>query len=130
MPLRALVYYKPSQHISKPAFEARTVPEIFAGESHKKVHVVLDYESLRTKTKGFGRQLQVHADELVTVELCAFPFFNAANASLEGGRGELPKIALPFEEGPPAPEVRKLWTEPFALRSCIRDAICGRNCAL
>ena len=36
--------------------------------------------------------------------------FNAANASLEGGSGELPKIALPFEEGAPKPEVRKRKT--------------------
>jgi len=102
VPLGALVYYKPSQHTSKPAFEARTVPGIFAGwrldsgYKHKKVHLVLDYENLRTKAKGFGRPVQVHADDLVIPDAFVFPLFNAANASLEGGSGELPKIALTY----------------------------------
>lgn len=116
VPLGALVYYKPSNHTSKPAFEARSVPGIFAGwrldsgYKHRKVHYVLDYESIRTKAKGFGRPLHIHADELVVPENLAFPLFNAAKASLEGGSRELPKIAMPFEEGAPQPEARKRKT--------------------
>ena len=69
--LGALVYYKPPQHASRPAFEARTVPGIFAGwrliagYKHRNVHLILDYKSLRAKAKGDGRPLQVHADENV-----------------------------------------------------------------
>lgn len=91
-------------------------PGVFAGwrldsgYKRKKVHLVLDYENLRTKAKGFGRPVQVHADELVIPDSFVFPLFNAAKASLEGGSGELPKIALPFEEGAPKPEVRKRKT--------------------
>ena len=54
VPLGALVYYKPSQHVSKPPVEPRTVPQRFAGwridsgYKHRKIQLVLDYESLRT----------------------------------------------------------------------------------
>ena len=110
VPLGALVYYKPANHTNKPAFEARTLPGIFAGWridsafKHRKVHLVLDYESVRTNAKGFGRPLQVHDAELVVPENLMFPLFQAEQAKLGGGSGVLPKIALPFEEGVPAPE--------------------------
>ena len=128
VPLGALVYYKPPSHTSKPAFEARTVPGIFAGwrldsgYKHKKVHLILDYESLRTKSKGFGRPLQVYADELVIPESLVFPLFNAAKELLEGGSGVLPKIAFPFEEGAPMPEARKRKTY-VTLERAIRFGI-------
>ena len=86
------MYYKPSQHTSKPAFEARTVPGIFAGwrldsgYKHKKVHLVLDYENLRTKAKGFGRPVQVHADELVIPDAFVFPRFQCCKRKF--GRGQ------------------------------------------
>jgi len=70
---------------------------------HRKVHLVLDYESVRTNAKGFGRPLQVHDAELVVPDNLMFPMFQAGQAKLGGGSGELPKIALPFEEGSQAP---------------------------
>ena len=60
--LGAVVYYKPSQHVSKPPFEPRTVPGIFAGwridsgYKHRKIQLVLAHESLRTKE----RMLKTH----------------------------------------------------------------------
>ena len=90
--LGALVYYKPAQHASRPAFEARSVPGIFAGwrldagYKHRNVHLILDYDSLRAKAKGYGRPLQAHADEIVVPETFVFPLFNAAKASLEGAQ--------------------------------------------
>ena len=103
VPLGALIYYKPPKHVDKPAFEARTVPGLFvgwrldSGYKHKKI----DYESVRLNAKGCGRPIQVHASEIVVPDSFVFPLFNAAKAKLEGGSGELPKIALPFEEGAP-----------------------------
>eukprot|EP00438_Fugacium_kawagutii_P025376 Skav223563 [mRNA] locus=scaffold34:198043:207130:- [translate_table: standard] len=112
IPLGTLVYYKPAKHNLKPAFEPRTVPGIFAGWRidagyvHKKVHYVLDYESLRTNAKGCGRPIQVHMDEIVVPDKIVFPMYEAAKARDEGGSGELPKIALPFEEGAPKTPAR------------------------
>ena len=57
-----------------------------------------------TNAKGFGRPLQVHDAELVVPENLMFPLFQAEQAKSGGGSGVLPKIALPFEEGVPAPE--------------------------
>ena len=90
VPLGALVYYKPPQHLNRPAFEARTLPGIFvgwridAGFKHRKVHLVLDYESVRTNAKGFGRPIQVHATELVVPEKHIFPLFQAEQSKIEG----------------------------------------------
>ena len=110
LPLGVLIYYKPAMHKEKPAFEPRTMPGIFAGWrmdsgfKHRKVHLILDYESLRLKSKGFGRPLQIHASEIVVPDEFIFPLFRAEQSKLEGGSGELPKIALPFDEGaPPTP---------------------------
>ena len=69
--LGALVYYKPPKHRELPAFDPRTCPGIFvgwrvdAGFAHRKVHLVLDKESLRTRVKGYGRPIQVYESELV-----------------------------------------------------------------
>jgi hypothetical protein len=112
VPLGALIYYKPPKHVDKPAFEARTVPGLFvgwrldSGYKHKK----MDYESVRLNAKGCGRPIQVHASKIVVPDSFVFPLFNAAKEKLEGGSGELPKIALPFEEGVPDPMVRKRRT--------------------
>eukprot|EP00438_Fugacium_kawagutii_P003567 Skav226536 [mRNA] locus=scaffold4831:171920:204024:- [translate_table: standard] len=81
-------------------------PRIDAGYVHKKVHYVLDYESLRTNAKGCGRPIQVHMDEIVVPDKIVFPMYEAAKARDEGGSGELPKIALPFEEGAPKTPAR------------------------
>ena len=111
IPLGSLVYYKPAQHTNRPAFEARTLPGIFVGWRidaafrHRKVHLVLNYENVRLKSKGFGNPIQVHESELVVPENPIFPLFQAEKAKLEGGSGDLPKIEIPFEEGkaPPTP---------------------------
>ena len=52
----------------------------------------------------FGRPLQVRDAELVVPENLMFPLFQAEQAKLGGGSGVLPKVALPFEEGVPAPQ--------------------------
>eukprot|EP00435_Cladocopium_sp_Y103_P033668 s1073_g8.t1 len=86
------------------------MPGIFAGWridsgfKHRKVHLILDYENLRLKSKVSGRPLQIHASEIVVPDEVIFPLFRAEQSRLEGGSGELPKIALPFDEGaPPTP---------------------------
>ena len=92
VPLGALIYYKRPQHLNRSAFEARTLPGIFvgwridAGFKHRKVHLVLDYESVRTNAKGFGRPIQVHATELVVPEKHIFPLFQAEQSKIEGSR--------------------------------------------
>ena len=81
VPLGALIYYKPPKHVDKPSFEARTVPGLFvgwrldSGYKRKKIHLVLDYESVRLNAKGCGRPIQVHAS-------FAFPLFNAAKSKV------------------------------------------------
>ena len=117
VPLGALVYYKPPGHANKPAFKPRTLPGIFVewrmdtGFKHRKIHLVLDYESARCKSKGFGKAIQVHETELVVPGHHAFPLYQAEQSQLEGGTGELTKIALPFGEGaPPTPgKVRRTY---------------------
>ena len=69
------------------------------GFKHRKINLALDYESVRCKSKGFGRPIQVHETELVVPEHHMFPLYQAEQSRLEGGTGELPKTALPFEEG-------------------------------
>ena len=126
VPLGALVYYKPPHHTSKPAFEARTLPGIFVGWridaafKHRKVHLVLDYESLRVKSKGYGRPVQVHASEIVVPENHMFPLFQAEQAKLEGSSGDLPKIALPFDEEPAPPTPARVRKTYVTLDRAIR----------
>ena len=55
---------------------------------HRKVHLVLDYESVRTNAKGFGRPLQVHDAELVVPDNLMCPMFQAEQAKLGGGSGD------------------------------------------
>ena len=113
IPLGALVYYKPPGHANKLAFEPRTLPGIFvgwrldAGFKHRKIHLVLDYENVRCKSKGFGRPSQAHEKELVVPEHHMFPLIKLSNHDLKGD----PKIALSFEEGaPPTPgRVRRTY---------------------
>ena len=58
IPFGALVYYKPPKHRELPSFSARTLPGIFvgwrvdSGFKHQNVHLVLDYDSIRTNAKG------------------------------------------------------------------------------
>ena len=107
VPLGALVYYKPSQHVSKPPFEPRTVPGIFSGwridsgYKHRKIQLVLDYESLRANKKGCGRPIQVHSSEIYVPENPIFPLCEAERAKLQGGEGKPPILHLPFDEGAP-----------------------------
>ena len=69
------------KHLDKLAFEARTVPGLFvgwrldSGYKRKKIHLVLDYESVRLNAKGCGRPIQVHAS-------FAFPLFHAAKSKV------------------------------------------------
>jgi hypothetical protein len=79
--LGILVNYKPFQYLNRPAFEARILPGIFMGWRidssfrHRKIYLMLDYESVRTNAKGFDRPIQVHANELVVPEKRIFPLF-------------------------------------------------------
>ena len=88
MPLGALIYHKPPKHVDKLAFEARTVPGLFvgwrldSGYKRKKIHLVLDYESVRLNAKGCGRLIQVHASEIVVPDSFVFPLFNAAKSKV------------------------------------------------
>jgi hypothetical protein len=91
IPLGALVYYTPPGHANKLAFEPRTLPGIVvgwrldAGFKHRKIHLVLDYENVRCKSKGFGRPSQAHEKELVVPEHHMFPLYQAEQSRLEGG---------------------------------------------
>ena len=101
IPLGALVYYKPPKHRELPAFSPRTFPGIFcgwrldSGYAHRKVHLVLDYENLRSRAKGFGRPIQVYASELVepTAGNFIFPLHEAKVAQLNLFQ---PTVTLPF----------------------------------
>ena len=122
VPLGALVYYKPAKHKSLPAFDPRTLPGIFCGwrighgYRFRGVHLVLDYESIRTNQKGCGRPIQVHEKELVVPDSFVFPLYeaNALNLASLSPTPLLLKIepgeSLPFETGAPDPEVRKRRT--------------------
>ena len=124
LPFGCLVYYKPPKHRELPAFEPRTLPGIFvgwridAGYAHKGVHYILDYESLRTNSKGCGRPIQVYQSELVdsTKENWVFPLFEANMSKLKlfSERMSLPKIepidSLPFEGTAPSSLARKRRT--------------------
>ena len=124
IPFGALVYYKPPKHRELPSFSARTLPGIFvgwrvdSGYKHRNVHLVLDYDSIRTNAKGYGRPIQVYSTELVELSdgNYIFPIFEAQVNKLNLFKPtlELPAIerrdALPFEEGAPAPIVRKRRT--------------------
>ena len=77
IPLGALVYDKPPKHRELPSFSARTLPGIFVG--HRNVHLVIDYDSIRTNAKGYGRPIQVYSTELVEPSdgKYMFPMFEA-----------------------------------------------------
>eukprot|EP00435_Cladocopium_sp_Y103_P060485 s1600_g22.t1 len=124
LPFGVLVYYKPPKHRELPAFEPRTMPGIFvgwrmdAGFKHRGIHYVLDYESLRTNSKGCGRPIQVYQSELVDPNdgNWVFPLYEAqvAKSQLFSEKPELPPLgtrdALPFEGDAPPPVVRKRRT--------------------
>ena len=122
VPLGALVYYKPAKHKDLPPFDPRTLPGIFCGWRidhgfrFRGIHLVLDYESLRTNQKGCGRPIQVHEKELVVPDSFVFPLYeaNALKLTSLSPKPSLPKIepgeSLPFEKGAPDPEVRKRRT--------------------
>ena len=122
VPLGALVYYKPAKHKDLPPFDPRTLPGIFCGWRidhgfrFRGIHLVLDYESLRTNQKGCGRPIQVHEKELVVPDSSVFPLYEANALKLTSLSPEpsLPKIepgeSLPFAKGAPDPEVRKRRT--------------------
>lgn len=74
---------------------------IDSGFRQCKANLVLDYESVRTNAKGYGKLIQVHTHELVVPENHIFPLFQAEQAKVEGGSGVLPKISMPFEQGAP-----------------------------
>ena len=123
IPLGALVYYKPPHHKELPAFQPRAIPGIFcgwrmdSGFKFRGVHLVLDYEALRTDAKGCGRPIQVHATEMVAPETFIFPLQEALNEKLALFRptADLKAIesreALPFEKGAPEakPRVRRTY---------------------
>ena len=96
IPLGALVYYKPPGHATKPAFEPRTLPGIFvgwrldAGFKHRKINLVLDYESVRCKSQGFGRPIQVQ--NLLYQSIICFLYTKLSNHDLEGDQGNYPKL--------------------------------------
>ena len=89
-----------------------------AGFVHRNVHLVLDYENPRSKSKGFGRPFQVYTTELVEPSEgnFIFPLYEASVARLNllQPSVKLPSIAereaLPFEGQAPPPAVRKRKT--------------------
>jgi len=121
LPFGCLVYYKPPKHRELAAFEPRTLPGIFAGWRidagfvHRDIHLVLDYESLRTNAKGYGRRLQVYQSELVDPNNgnWVFPLLEANMSKLRlfSAKPSLPvldpKEALPFEGVAPSTPARK-----------------------
>ena len=69
IPYGALVWYQPPKHRELPAFDPRTYPGIFCGwrinngYNFRGVHLVLDYEAVRTNKKGCEKPIQVYASE-------------------------------------------------------------------
>ena len=124
LPFGCLVYYKPPKHRELAAFEPRTLPGIFvgcrvdAGYVHKGIHLVLDYESLRTNAKGCGRPIQVYQSELVDPNdgNWVFPLYEANMSKLRlfSAKPSLPvldpKDSLPFEGVAPSTPARKRRT--------------------
>ena len=124
LPFGCLVYYKPPKHRELAAFEPRTLPGIFvgwrvdAGYLHKGIHLVLDYESLRTNAKGCGRPIQVYQSELVDPNdgNWVFPLYEANMSKLRlfSAKPSLPvldpKDSLPFEGVAPSTPARKRRT--------------------
>ena len=118
IPLGALVYYKPPKHRELPAFDPRTSPGIFvgwrvdAGFAHRKVHLVLDCEALRTRAKGYGRPIQVYNTEMVepTDGKYIFPLYEANVAKLNLFQPSLKLPEMPFEGEAPTATVRKRRT--------------------
>ena len=122
IPFGALVWYKPPKHRELPAFDPRTFPGIFCGwrldnaSKFRGVHLVLDYEAIRTNKKGCDKPFQVYQTELVMPEVFVFPLEEASNTQLALFRSDLelptfePREALPFEEGAPEPVKRKRRT--------------------
>lgn len=124
IPLGALVYYKPPRHRELPAFSPRTFPGIFvgwrvdAGFVQRDVHLVLDYESVRSGAKGFGRPIQVYSTEMVEPSdgNFIFPLYEASVAKLNLFKPSitLPSItereSLPFEGTATSADVRKRRT--------------------
>ena len=86
-----------------------------AGFAHRKVHLVLDYESLKTRVKGYGIPIQVYDSELVEPSdgKFIFPMYEAgvAKFNLYQPSLELPTIkdgdALAFEGEAPPVTLRK-----------------------
>ena len=78
IPYGALVLYKPPKHRKLPAFDPRTYPGIFCGwridngYKFRGVHLVLDYEAVRTNKKGCEKPIQVCTSELVMPEVFIF----------------------------------------------------------
>ena len=66
------------------------------------IYIVLDYESVRTNAKGYGKPIQAHATELVVPEKFMFPLYQVEQSKVQGGSGDLPKISMPFEQGAPS----------------------------
>ena len=123
IPLGALVYYKPPNHKDLPAFHSRTFPGVFcgwrlgSGFKFRNVHLVLDYEALRTDAKGCGRPVQVHATELAVPDAFIFPMHEALNEKLALFRpmADLKALgareALPFDQEAPdaKPRIRRTY---------------------
>ena len=76
-------------------------------------HLVLDHEAVRTRSKGYGRSLQVHSSELVMPETVTFPLFEAQVSKLllfkPGAEMKSfeTREALPFEGNARKPLVRR-----------------------
>ena len=131
IPFGALVWYKPPKHRELPAFDPRTFPGIFCGwridngYKFRGVHLVLDYEAVRTNKKGCEKPIQVYTSELVKPEVFIFPLEEAANSQLALFKADRellsidPRESLPFGEDPPEPAKRK--RRPYVtLERCIR----------
>ena len=89
------------------------------------MHLVLDYEAVRTKKKGCEKPIQVYTSELVKPEVFIFPLEEAANLQLALFKADRellsidPRESLPFGEDPPEPAKRK--RRPYVtLERCIR----------
>jgi hypothetical protein len=78
-PLGSLIYYRQKPGRDLLPFEARAQPGLFAGWriepgcKYKCIMLVLDWDAVRDKKKGYNKPIEVHEKEVIIPEETVFP---------------------------------------------------------